>query len=249
MIEIRRLNYSGISLLDGWLEIGDGQPPPAELISGLEYTEVAYDGQINPDEIFASRYEFGKYLDEQFASESFSELMGVGNDGLWAWLAVVYFKQLSGKGKRRKEHYIVIRKGSRGSLAYRQAARTSFELVHIHSHHSLVCLSVGMATFGDMAEQLASRQTLAHNLGFFQTAYELYVRNGKLRRGASSKPKKLRTRKPGDKTGLGSARRLATALQRLDLTHDTEIMEANGIVAVLPKEFNRWTRPEATNGS
>jgi hypothetical protein len=226
--------------LDGWLETTGELQPPTELLNGQEFTEIAYEVEINPEELFSSRYEFGKYLNERLNSQSFSELMSVENDGLWAWFAVVYYKQLSKKGRRRKEHYLVIRKGSMGSLAYRQAARTSFELVHIHGPNSMVCLSVGMHTFGDMAEQLTSRQTLAHNHGFFQTAYELYIRDDKLRRGASSKPKKLRNRKPGDRTGLGSARRLATALQRLDLTYDTEAMDANGIITVLPREFSRW---------
>jgi len=241
MIEIRRLNDSGINLFSGWLEQGEGKVPPQELLNGSNCTEAAYDAQINPTKLFESRYEFGKYLHEQLAAQDFDELMAAENDGFWAWLAALYFKQLSGKGKRRKEHYIVIRNGTMGSLAYRQAARTSYELVHIHGQNSLVCLSVGMATFGDMAEQLASRQTLAHNRGFFQAAYELYLRDGKLRKGASSKPKKLRHRKSGDRTGFGSARRLAIALKRLDLTYDTEIMDATGIVAVLPKEFNKWS--------
>jgi hypothetical protein len=240
MIEVRRLTDSGVGLFSSWLEMRADESPPAELLNGSDFTEVAYDMYINPNEVFSSRYEFGKYLTEQLTACGFNELMAPENDGLWAWLAVVYFKQLRGKKSRRKEHYIVIRRGSMGSLAYRQAARTSFELVHIHSHYSLVCLGVEMATFGDMAEQLASRQTLAHNRGFFQTAYELYVRNGRLRRGASSKPKQLRIRKPGDKTGLGSARRLAIALQRLDLTYDTEIMNAASMLSILPKEFNKW---------
>lgn len=244
MIEIRRLNEAGINSFNAWLETENEQVPPKELLTGSTYTEVAYDSHIDPGEVFQTRYEFGKYLNQQLATQHFNELMGIENDGLWAWLAVLYFKQLSAQGKRRKEHYIVIRKGSIGSLEYRQAARTSFELVHIHHHYSLVCLSVGMPTFGDMAEQLASRQTLAHNRGFFQTAYELYVRDGKLRKGASSKPKKLRNRRPGDRTGLGSARRLAIALQRLDLTYDTEEMNANDIVAVLPKEFIKWRASE-----
>jgi hypothetical protein len=240
MIEVRRLNYPGLNLFSGWLEIDGEELPPRELLNSPDYTEPVYSGQINPDKVFASRYEFGQYLNQKLGAESFKDLMSERNDGLWAWLAVVYFKQLSAKGKRRKEHYIVTRKGSMGSLAYRQAARTSYELVYIHGEHSLVCLSVGMATFGDMAEQLASRQTLAHNRGFFQTAYELYVRNGKLRRGASSKPTKVQIRQPKDKTGLGSARRLAIALQRLDLTYDTETMNATNISAVLPREFSRW---------
>jgi hypothetical protein len=246
MIEIRRINDSGINLFSGWLEQGDGETPPSELLNDSTYSETAYNAHINPSELFESRYEFGRYLNERLTGQNFNELMSSYNDGLWAWLAAVYFKQLSGKGKRRKEHYVVIRKGSTGSLAYRQAARTPFELVNIHGQNSLVCLSVGMHTFGDMAEQLASRQTLAHNRGFFETAYQLYLRDGKLRRGASSKPKNLRNRRPGDRTGIGSARRLAIALQRLDLTYDTEVMDASGIVAVLPKEFNKWTRLEVS---
>jgi len=246
MMEVRRLKDSGINLFGAWLEVHDAGSPPPELINGPDFTEVAYDAYIDPDETFSSRYEFGNYLNAKLAACGFNELMAPENDGLWAWLAVIYFRQLRGKKRRRKEHYIVTRKGSVGSLAYRQAARTSFELVHIHSQYSLVCLSVGMATFGDMTEQLASRQTLAHNRGFFQAAYELYIRNGKLRRGASSKAKTLRIRQPGDKTGLGSARRLATALQRLDLTYDTEIMDASSVVSVLPREFNRWLRDHIT---
>jgi hypothetical protein len=242
MTELRKLNEAGINLFGGWLETSEESQPPAELLNSEEFTEVAYEVMISPDQVFSSRYEFGKYLNDRLNGHSISELLGVENDGVWAWLAVVYFKQLSAKGRRRKEHYLVIRKGSMGSLAYRQAARTSFELVHIHGPNSMVCLSVGMHTFGDMAEQLASRQTLAHNRGFFQTAYQLYVRDYKLRKGASSKPKKAKLRKQGDKTGLGSARRLATALQRLDLTYDTEVMEADSIVSVLPKEFGKWFR-------
>jgi hypothetical protein len=244
MIDLRRFNESGINLFSEWLEHGNEQTLPPELLNNPNYSEAAYDVQISPDEIFESRYEFGKYLNERLVAQDFNELMAAENDNLWAWLAAVYFKQLSGKGKRRKEHYIVIRKGSLGSLAYRHAVRTSFELVHIHGQNALVCLSVGMHTFGDMTEQLASRQTLAHNRGFFQTAYKLYFRDGKLRKGARSKPKNLRNRRPGDKTGIGGARRLATALQRLDLTYDTELMDGTGIIAVLPKEFNRWDRSE-----
>jgi hypothetical protein len=94
-----------------------------------------------------------------------------------------------------------------------------------------------------MTEQLASRQAIAHNRGFFKTAFDLYITDGKLKRGASSKPKKPKDRKPGDRTGLGSVRRLAIALQRLDLTYDTEGMDSMLMKSVLPKEFTRWHVP------
>jgi hypothetical protein len=241
MIDVRRLTQVGIESFRFWLEAGEGSEPPAHLVDGSEHTEIAYSVNVNPEEVFASRYDYGKYLHERMGSIEFKELMARQNDGLWAWFACLYFSQLSAKARARSEHYLVVRKGPTGSLAYRQAARTSFELVHIHGANSLVCLSVGMDTFGDMAEQLASRQTLAHNRGFFKAAFELYVRDGKLRRGASTKPKKPKNRRPGDRTGLGGARRLATALTRLDLTFDTEVMDSDGIVAVLPREFVKWT--------
>jgi hypothetical protein len=136
---------------------------------------------------------------------------------------------------------VVIRKGSAGSLAYRNAARTSYELFKIHGDNAKICLSGPMSTFGDLTEQLASRQSISHNTGFFKTATELYIKNGKLISGASSKPKPLKFRQSGDRNGLGSVRRLAIALQRLDLTFDTESMMPEEIMRVLPKEFNKFS--------
>lgn len=240
MIEIKRLTQEGIDNFKAWLSSSEGIQPPGYLLSGSEYTEPAYKTLIDPDLVFSTRYDFGKYLAETFVHIDFEEMMSQRNDGLWAWLSVVYFAQLTAKGKRREEHYVIVRKGLKGSLAYRHAARTSFELVHIHGLNSLVCLSVDISRFGDMAEQLASRQTLAHNRGFFQTAFQLYVNAGKLKKGASSKPKNPKRRKPGDRTGLGGVRRLAVALRRLDLTFDTETMDASSIIGVLPKEFEKW---------
>jgi len=70
---------------------------------------------------------------------------------------------------------------------------------------------------------------------------QLYIKNGKLVAGASSKPKPIKIRAPNDKSGLGSVRRLALALQRLDLTYDTEEMTPEDMKKVLPKEFNKFT--------
>jgi hypothetical protein len=240
MIKTRKLNTEGLAVFSKWLESPTGDAPPTQLLDDEAVTDLFGDYDIDPSLEFTSRLEFGKYLNERLSGADFNGLMSPDSDGLWAWLAVVYFKQLAAKGIRRAEHYVVWRKGSAGSLVYRHAARTSYELVHIHGECAQICLKSPMHTFGDMTEQLASRQTIAHNRGFFQTAHELYVRDGNLRRGASSKPKKPKDRKPGDRTGLGSVRRLAIALQRLDLTYDTEDMVPAMMKAVLPKEFSRW---------
>jgi len=240
MIKSRKLTAEGTAAFTQWLQAPEDDALLVKLLDNDTMFEPFGDYDIEPSRQFDSRLEFGTYLNEQFAGADFGGLMSPDSDGLWAWLAAIYFKQLTAKGVRRAEHYIVMRKGSAGSLAYRHAARTPYELVHIHGKYAEICLKSPMHTFGDMTEQLASRQGIAHNRGFFQTAHEIYIKNGSLKRGASSKPKKPKDRKPGDRTGLGSVRRLAIALQRLDLTYDTDEMESDQMKVVLPKEFAKW---------
>lgn len=241
MIKTRCLNERGLAAFLNWLEAPNGGVPPSDLIASDEYSEVYGEYEIDQERLFSSRQEFGTYLNQQFQAGNLEELLSPACDGLWAWLAVVYFKQLAPSKIRRSEHYIVVRKGPVGSLAYRHAVRTSFELVHIHAQHSWICLRGPMHTYGELTEQLSSRRTVAYNRGFFQTAHTLYVANGHLKRGAGSKPKRPRDRKPGDRTGFGSVRRLAIALQRLDLTYDTEAMVTALMLSVLPKEFAKWS--------
>lgn len=240
MIKARKLNNEGIKLFTTWLENPIGETPPSKLMDSDLISVPFGDYDIDPSKEFITRQYFGECLNEWFSGADFNFLMSPESDGVWAWLAIVYFKQLTAKGIRRKEHYVITRNGSAGSLAYRHAARTSYELVHIHGDYAYICLKSPMHTFGDMTEQLASRQTIAHNKGFFKTAFTLYMHKGGVKRGAASRPKNPKEREPGEKTGLGSVRRLAIALQRLDLTYDTEIMESALMKSVLPREFKKW---------
>lgn len=241
MIRTRCLTEDGVRLLKQWADNPHGSQLPVSLLEDDNMSELFGEFEIDPSRVFNTRQEFGTYLNEQFAGASFAEMMSSSCDGLWAWLAVVYFPQLTAKGIRRSEHYIVTRQGSAGSLAYRHSVRTPYELVHVHGEEAGICLNRSMSTHGELTEQLTSRQTIARNKGFFQAAFNLYMNNGKLRRGAASKPKKPKDRKPGDRTGFGSIRRLAIALQRLNLTFDTEIMRYGEMIGVLPKEFAKWS--------
>lgn len=239
MIKTRSLTSEGLTAFAKWLE-NPAKEASSNLISGDVYSEDFGNFEIDPSHQFSSRFEFGKKLNEWFKDADFHQMMSAQSDGFWAWLALVYFEQLTAKGIRRSEHYIVLRKGPMGSLAYRHAVRTPYELFHIHGDYSQICLRSRMHTLGELTEQLTSRQQIAHHRGFFQTATELYVKNGSLKSGASSKPNKPKYRKPGERTGFGSARRLAIALQRLDLTYDTEEMLASQMKQVLPKEFQKY---------
>ncbi len=240
MINVRVLNSEGLARLTNWLE-NPASEFPNHLLNADAYSDVLSDLLIDEHKEFESRLKLGEYLNEVFKNLTFNEIMSLKYDGLWAWISMLYFDQLTQKGIRRKEHYVVVRKGSTGSLAYRNAPRTSYELFYIHGESAKICLSGSIATMGDLTEQLASRQAISHNKGFFNTAADLYIKNGKLVSGASSKPKPPKLRLPNDRAGFGSVRRLAIALQRLDMTYDTEEMNPEDIKQVLPKEFNKFS--------
>ena len=236
-MKIGCLSEKGTAEFRAWLDSVETGLPPAAIQSELD-TELEV--EIDKDRKFSSRYELGAYLVELLAAFDFVELMAPKYDGMWNWLSALFFSQLALGKRRRAEHYVVVRNGTAGSLAYRHGVRTSFEMTFIHGENARLCLSGAMNRWGELAEQLTSRQSLAHSKAFFETAHQLYMPNGTLVKGVATKPKKPSQRKLGDKGGLGGARRLALALQRLDLTFDTEAMSANGLVALLPKEFSRW---------
>lgn len=248
-MKVRQLNTDGLKLFRDWLSQGSGDELPQELLDQDSHSDPCLDIEVDLTLKFASRYEFAAYLTQVFASHELEALMAPEYDAMWAWLAVAYFPQLRKKNKKTGrfqgvEHLIVERKGIKGSLAYRQAPRTAFELFTVHGEAALICLAKPMDTFGDMAEQLASRSYLARNRGFIAAAAELYVRKGSVVRGASSYPVKPAKRKAGDKRGYGGLRRLEERLSKLELTYDAGALTAGEIVGLLPREFDRF-KPQA----
>lgn len=247
MIPVRTFNSTGIESFRNWLAAGAPGGNPDALVSDPALSDTFYDRSIDPDWKFTSRYDFGRYLQQVFSGLDVDMLLAPESDGMWAWVNALYFRQLAPTVVRRSEHYIPTRRGSAGSLLHRNAARTAFELVVIHGENARFALQQKMHTHGQLLESLSASQSIVRNLGFFAAAAKLYVGpDGKLKRGATSKPKKPKDRKPSDESGKGSIRRLPTALKRLDLTYDVEVLTPDELVALLPKEYARWTRAQAT---
>lgn len=219
-MKIRRLTEVGQSKYREWLiQRAAGDLPPEELLQGSETTELAFEAEfeIDPAKIFSSRFEFGRYMVDLLDQEDAKALLSPRNDGLWDWLTVVYFAQF-GRKVSKPWHYVVTRRGHSGSLAYRHLARTAFEMYWRHGFASLVMLHVDMSTWGELSEQLTSRQNVAYHRGYIQTANALYLSDGKLKRGAASRVRPAKKRKPGETTGREGAARLALAVRRLSRT-------------------------------
>lgn len=239
-MRIRRLTDHGRETYRAWLEQRkSGDVPPAELLTGEDLTEEFLNLSVDLSKTFATRYEFGGYLTRLLASEDQKSLLSSKNDGLWDWITIAYFRQF-GRKMSKPWHYAVTRRGHSGSLAYRHLARTTFEMYLRHGASSLVMLIPDMGTWGDLSEQLTSRQDVAHHRGYILAANALYLRDGKMVRGAAGRVKSIKKRKPSEKTGRGAAGRLAIAVRRLSRTYDTHALSTAQMISVLPREFNSF---------
>jgi hypothetical protein len=239
-MKIRRLTESGRATFHAWLSHrGVGDLPPSELLDGFETTEIFLDVEIDPSISFANRFEFGKYMVNLLDKVDAKVLLSQRHDGFWDWLTIAYFSQF-GRKVSKYWHYTVTRRGHSGSLAYRHLARTAFEMYWRHGADSIVMLHVDMSTWGDLSEQLTSRQNVAYHRGYIRTANTLYLSNGGLRRGAASRVRPVSKRKPGETVGRGSVGRLALAVRRLCRTYDTHVLETAEMLKLLPREFTNF---------
>ena len=248
-MKLHRLSDVGRDIYRTWLTQRKlGEEPPFELLN--DTIELAIDIEIDLTRTFETRFEFGKYITDLLEHENAKVLLSQKNDGLWDWLTIAYFSQF-GKKASKAWHYTVTRRGHSGSLAYRHLARTAFEMYWRHRDASLVMLHVDMSTWGDLSEQLTSRQNVAYHRGYIQTANALYLSNGKLRRGAASRVRPVKKRKPGEIIGKGGVARLALAVRRLCRTYDTHVLETAEMIDLLPKEFKNFIAklPQASEGS
>src|SRR5262249_16830000 len=99
---------------------------------------------------------------------------------------------------------------------------------------ALVLLCGPLDRPGDIVEQFASRQELVTNPTVIESATRLYVdpATNRPRRGAGGK-------------SAGSARRLADVLEQFDVTWDLYTLTPDGLLTLLPHEFDRF-RPAPT---
>jgi hypothetical protein len=159
--------------------------------------------------------------------------------GLWSWLALFYFDQLSPMrgGKRRpREDYYYIPSGRRPQ---RHLLAGAYQLYRMHGDHARVLLHPSVHQHGRFLFDLDYRRDLLTNRGLIEVVDRLYWNpdTSRPKRGAASD------------TQPGSLRRLIAVVQQLDLNYDLYGMSAQEIEALLPMEFDAWRNgksPHAT---
>lgn len=238
---LRMLTAAGVAEFRSHLAVaraGAIVDSPKALLTAPEYSADFAEIEIQAP-VFPGRFEFGTHLVALLGGLDRRTLSR--NYGLWTWLALFYFDQLcppSGDGTRKvfaDEAYILPAKYDYQSY-YRHLVRTPWLAVSDHGDSAKVLLipasqngGASLAKRGEIIEQLASRQAVLGNPRVIRAANKLYFdpTTNRPRRGA------------GGSKG-GSPRRLALVLQQLDLTFDLAACEEKRLLALLPKEFDRW---------
>lgn len=235
MTKLRTLNHRGIEEFRGHLQqIRNGaefRANPALLYLDDYSLRAARTIEIDP-RAFASKFEAAQYL-----AGLLQELPPGGDDaGLWSWLALFYFDQLSpvdGDGKRRPRedyHYIPDHTSVSGWQRERHLLAGPFKLFTMHGRNARLLLHPPVHQHGRFIYDLGFRRELITNRGLIE-AIDLLYWDAKRER---PKPGATTTSRPGN------LRRLITVVQQLDFNYDLHGMRADEILQLLPPEFDAW---------
>lgn len=105
---------------------------------------------------FKNKLEMAKYLDGAFRRGGVMDRHGViDEDGIWNWLSVLWFDQLTGGGSRVLDtpHYVL----DQGRYRYRHLIRSAFLTYHRHGMEKASMLHMHPSKWGDLWEQTVGR--------------------------------------------------------------------------------------------
>jgi hypothetical protein len=242
-MKLRRFNRDGVEAFIGYrsrLALEPTLQPPLELLEDTSLTEVLPIDVDVPETKFSNRLAAGRFLNDLLNSAKID--LPERDQGLWTWLTLFYFDEVcppNGRGERdtKDDEARLVPKLDNHQRFYRHLLVGPFLIVRAHRDNperaiAMLCNPVWQP--GEIAEQLASRKELVTNRGVAEAATFLYydTTTGSFKRGAGAKVK-------------GAPRRLATLLDQLDLTYYLYGMNAAEMLALLPKEFDRFRTASA----
>jgi len=187
---------------------------------------------------FNSKLELAEYLQRCFTDAGLNRENVLQLNGLWTWLAYVWFDQLAPitnpatakRAMKADARYIC---SSDYRDYYRHLVSGPYSIYSLHgADNSNIFLYSCVSEYDDFVEQFASRQYIISRKNIVEAIHRLYFNSqeGRPKRGAQSREKP------------GNIRRLVKVIQQFELTYDIYTMSADSILELLPPEFNEWKR-------
>ena len=120
---------------------------------------------------------------------------------------------------------------------YRHLVRSPWYLVRQHGENARFLLLASkqneypLSVHGEILEQVGGRQQVLASKPIIAAANKMYL-----------DPSTRRPRRGAAGSGRGSARRFGLVLRQFDLTYDPEVMPDDGLINILPDEFEVWKK-------
>lgn len=235
-MKLRRFNQRGIERFSDYrknLLMDPTAAPPLEWLEDSGLTEVVADVEVEKRN-FSKRFDAGVYLVELISKAGIE--LPERDAGLWTWLTLFFFDEVcpsdsSGEREPMAEERLVPKIGNYQKF-FRHLLLGPYLIVRAHRDdpkRAMALLHNPVWGPGDIPAQLAARKEMVTNAAVVGAATKLYydAANDELKPGSGSKVK-------------GAPRRLAIVLKQLDLTYYLYGLSADELLALLPKEFDRF---------
>ncbi|MCK6458832.1 MAG: hypothetical protein L6Q95_02935 [Planctomycetes bacterium] len=234
---VRAFTEDGVAALRGYLaavRAGETQQTPPMVEDGHLTTILQPHASVDTSLRFTGdKRGFARYLVDALSPVRSGGARD-GDVGLWSWLAAAFFDTIcppreDGSRRVREDHRYILSHDYQDH--YRHLVRTPCIIYEMHGEHARIVLAGSPDRHGEASEQILSRQHLLTNREFFKALDALYVEDNqgrwRLKVGAGGK-------------GPGSLRRLGKVIRQFDLTFDLYGMDSSQILALLPREFERY---------
>jgi len=183
---------------------------------------------------FNSKMDLAEYLEVCFRGAGITREKVLGKNGLWTWLAYIWFDQLApvaNNGTRDIKEDAKYICSSDYRDYYRHFIAGPYSIYSLHGgQNSIIFLYSPVYEHNDFIEQFASRQFIISHRNIVDVISSLYLDNTrkKPKTGAQSRQES------------GNIRRFVKVIQQFELTYDIYSMTPDQILRRLPDEFNKW---------
>jgi hypothetical protein len=181
---------------------------------------------------FNSKLELAEYIFDVFYDAGIERDYVLHNNGLWTWLAYIWFDQITNNRKKVLEFAKYLCSLDYSDY-YRHLVAGPYMIYSIHKReNSKIFLNADIYRHTDLIEQIASRQSLISQTNIIEVFSNLYFDQNrqKAKSGAQSR------KRPGN------IRRFVKVFQQFELTYDLYDMSPDQILDLLPGEFDKWAK-------